>query len=407
MKRIVFFIYLLISSIIVYGQAEKDSDYIEFSEKVSKKRQKKDSIFNEINRKVHGNDSITLLYKPDYLVISKLAYLDSLKPSLLDTVFFFEPPNVVKVEKNAAYDSIAFFQPDFDTIYFYMNPKFLLVDSTITVYPESKPKIWTLSSNTRLNFNWIELSNWAPGGNNTITLGMEFRPNASRKFGNISVDNRGEFFYGIMRDGELGIRKNSDLLRITSIQSRQFTEKLLFSSSVDFKTQFTRGYDYNDDGTRVFKSDFMAPGYLELGLGMSYLKKDTLNVVFSPIKGKITFVLDDSLSNQGVYGVKPGDKVLTEIGLGLLVQLIKLQPAKNLTLEGRVNLFAAYQKVTSVDIDFNAILQYNLTNNIAFSYNTRFVYDDDVNIVRDDGTEGPALQIRNEINVLVLLNWSN
>ena len=58
----------------------------------------------------------------------------------------------------------------------------------------------------------------------------------------------------------------------------------------------------------------MAPGYLVTSIGWEYNKGKNFYVHLSPLAGKATFVLNDSLSKVGSYGVDPGEKVLFQLG---------------------------------------------------------------------------------------------
>src|SRR4030043_427071 len=52
-------------------------------------------------------------------------------------------------------------------------------------------------------------------------------------------------------------------------------------------------------------SKFMAPGYINLSIGMDYKPSENFNVYFGPLSGKVTFVLDDTLSHYGAFGLEP------------------------------------------------------------------------------------------------------
>jgi hypothetical protein len=51
-----------------------------------------------------------------------------------------------------------------------------------------------------------------------------------------------------------------------------------------FKTQFTTGYDYKTDTSRI--SDFMAPGYLITAIGMDYKPNNKFTAFITPLSGR-------------------------------------------------------------------------------------------------------------------------
>ena len=85
-----------------------------------------------------------------------------------------------------------------------------------------------------------------------------------------------------------------------------------YSGLLSFKSQFASGYDYDVEPKKMI-SKFMAPGYLTAALGMDY-KTDGFSVLMAPVSGKFTFVNDQTLSDDGAFGVDPGKKARAELG---------------------------------------------------------------------------------------------
>ena len=48
----------------------------------------------------------------------------------------------------------------------------------------------------------------------------------------------------------------------------------------------------------------MAPGYLNVGMGITYRPNDDLTVTLRPTNARWTFVLDKDLQTAGSYGLK-------------------------------------------------------------------------------------------------------
>jgi hypothetical protein len=74
----------------------------------------------------------------------------------------------------------------------------------------------------------------------------------------------------------------------------------------------TAGYNYPDDSTKI--SDFFAPAYLVLALGLDYKPDAYFSVFLAPVTEKFTFVTDQVLSDAGAFGVTPGKTSLSEFG---------------------------------------------------------------------------------------------
>lgn len=86
---------------------------------------------------------------------------------------------------------------------------------------------------------------------------------------------------------------------------------------------------------RVVISDFLAPAYLSLALGLDYKPSDWLSVFLSPATGRATFVNNQMLANDGQFGVtaavrdangaiiEPGKKMRLEFGAYSKSQIAK------------------------------------------------------------------------------------
>ena len=112
-----------------------------------------------------------------------------------------------------------------------------------------------------------------------------------------------------------------------------------------------------------------------------------------------TFVKDGYLSNEGAFGVDPGEHLFSEMGGNLKVE-VKYEFLKNMTIYSRVDLFSNYlEDPQNVDVRWD--VQLNMTVNKWFSANisTNLIYDNDTKIVQKDGSKGPRLQFKESLGV--------
>jgi hypothetical protein len=84
------------------------------------------------------------------------------------------------------------------------------------------------------------------------------------------------------------------------------TKSLYLSALLNFNTQFAKGYDYKTE-PRTYISRFMSPGYLTTGLGLTWNPKNWITATFSAISWRGTFVSSKILSDEGSFGVDPGE----------------------------------------------------------------------------------------------------
>jgi len=263
---------------------------------------------------------------------------------------------------------------------------------------------WKTSANINLNVQQIGLINWTAGGEPSIGIGTIIEGNAKYEKNNTVWDNRARIAYGVLRQGDDSNRfeKTDDNLLLSSKYSQKFSETILMTSQLLFSTQMAKGFKEESapgGGTqRVLISDFMAPGYLQASHGISYRKGDEFDITLSPFSGRFTFVLNDSLANEGAFGVDPGQMVRSEAGISL-TGTIKKNIVENVEFRVAGNLFSNYERFPSTVVNLLATFNLKVNNYIGATVSTQLIYDEDVQITFDDGTQGPGIQLKNVINV--------
>ena len=106
-------------------------------------------------------------------------------------------------------------------------------------------KAWTLGGVISVNGQQVSLTNWAAGGNNSISIGGLVNVFARYKKGKIVWDNRLDLGYGVIKQGtNKKWWKNDDRIQITSKFGRQISKKWYLAALVDFITQFVDGFNY-------------------------------------------------------------------------------------------------------------------------------------------------------------------
>lgn len=174
---------------------------------------------------------------------------------------------------------------------------------------------WKSGAQFNFNFQNVSLSNWNGGGESTLAINsvVSLYANKSTKthFWNSSL----ELGYGVNRQGgrDNPFIKSDDNIILLSSYGRKIDPLWSIAAGLDFRSQFAPGYNYTDTDSGPEKgpkiSNFMAPGYLLTTIGMTYTtfgrgnEDKVLNFTLSPLTSKSTFVLDDTLSEQGRYGV--------------------------------------------------------------------------------------------------------
>jgi hypothetical protein len=134
----------------------------------------------------------------------------------------------------------------------------------------------------------------------------------------------------------------------------------------------------------------MSPGYLFVGMGTSYIPpNDKFNLYISPATMKSTFVMDETLSNQGAFGVDEGENVFLELGF-LITNTWEKELVKNVLMNHRINLYTDYiQSFGNIDVDWEMNFNLKVNEFINANIGTHVIFDDDIKfdeVVADDGT---------------------
>ncbi len=281
----------------------------------------------------------------------------------------------------------------------------LLSVITIAVCAETKKdSVWITNGYAGLKLTQVSFTNWATGGDNAFAFDLQGTYQADYKHNKHIWQNRIELSYGLNKTKSEITKKTSDKIYLNSNYGYEIYKNLYLSALFNFQSQFTRGYDYgvNPD---VYVSQFMAPGYLMTGIGFTWIPNKFFTVVLSPAAWRGTFVLNDRLSDEGAYGVKPGKKLLSEFGANLKLEG-RYEFLKNMTLYSRLDLYSDYlRKPQNVDINWE--VQINMVINKWFSttLTTNMVYDDDVKITLSDGRKVKRVQFKELLGVGLQFNF--
>ncbi|HAN18849.1 MAG: hypothetical protein A2X13_07885 [Bacteroidetes bacterium GWC2_33_15] len=255
--------------------------------------------------------------------------------------------------------------------------------------PADSLQYWKFNGTTALNFTQVSLTNWAAGGENSYALNGLI--NLSLNYSKDKNDwlNTLNLGYGLQKQGEQDVRKTDDQIDFLSKYGRKVSKSFFISAMLNFKTQFTEGLKYDADTSYVI-SKFMAPAYLQGALGMEYKPSEVFYAVLSPVAGKLTLVMDDTLSAKGAFGVEAGEKTRLELG-GAASIGFKKDIMKNVNFNTTLGLFSNYlENAQNVDVDWKVFINMKINDVLSANLNTHLIYDDDIAYIDDKGVAGGA-----------------
>ncbi len=191
----------------------------------------------------------------------------------------------------------------------------LLVLFTTSLFAQDPDSTgWDIGGITSFALSQTQYKYWSAGGDNAIAYNGIFNIHANYRQDKISWTNTLDLGYGMQKMKGFPFRKTDDEIDLASKFGYKAASDWYYSALVNYKSQFTKGYEYLDSGDSNKVSAFMAPGYLIYSVGMDYIPSKMLSVYMSPLTGKTTFVMDKKLSDIGAFGVDTGKSVRYEFG---------------------------------------------------------------------------------------------
>lgn len=309
---------------------------------------------------------------------------------LFAMVSFSQTQEELKEAKSVKQDSLDAIQGRIDGI-----------QKQLDTFPD--PQGWTTSGKITLLINQSAFSNWQSGGDNSFGGNASINYDFDYVKGDWLLDNKILASYGLTNNEDDGIRKSDDRLELNSILGKKLKNNWSGSFFMNFKTQFTDGFDYDDDynGPGVNKdfptSGFFKPAYWSFGPGLLWKKNSNLYVNISPLTAKFTFLTSEvytlndedyfdvdgnqvliyeSSNDVETYGVSPGDSSLFEFGLNIR-SYYKFDIMKKISMENIFSIYSNYlDKPQNINLDYTINLVMKI--NDIFSTNLTFqtIYDD-------------------------------
>lgn len=296
-----------------------------------------------------------------------------------------------------------------------------------------KPKYWSESLKTQINVGQTQLTNWAAGGDNTVSLAAFIDGNANWQKGDMFWNNRLQLDYGFLYASSKPIlQKNTDRIYLESKWGYKApsTRYLYFSANYDFKSQFTTGYDYNTPGSvtdengndlegsalrdvwreaRVLKSGFLAPAYTNLALGIDFVPTKWFSLNFAPLTGDLVIVNNETLRGSYSMPLKKefenvaADALPTDgsqfqsvrFGFGAQLKMdAKVNVNDNFSYSTQVVLFTNYLDIHRCPrINWDNRIDWKLAKYFSFTITTNLIYDDSI-MIADKNGENPKARVQ-------------
>ena len=280
-----------------------------------------------------------------------------------------------------------------------------VVEKTLKTQSADTTKGWRKGAVIGFNLAQTSLTNWAAGGENTITTNGIISVFANYKKGKNAWDNSLDLGYGILKQQSSSfLKKTDDKIDLLSKYGREAIKNFYYAALLNFKTQMDVGYSYPTDSTRKKISNRFAPAYIIGALGIDYKPNAYLSIFAAPLTCKVTIVNDQALSDAGAFGVDTGKNVSSEFG-GYVRMIyskndFKKELLKNVSFTTKIDLFTNYIKnPQNIVVNWETQIAFKINKYLAVNFNTQLIYDDKIKIADKNKTVGPRIQFKELLGV--------
>jgi hypothetical protein len=233
---------------------------------------------------------------------------------------------------------------------------------------------WTRNGKFSIIFNQVSLTNWAAGGENSLSLASFASYEANYNKDRFSWRNKIDLGYGFQDQD--GFNKTDDRISLDMKTGYQLENRWNWYNSLALRTQFDRGFATPERDSVISK--FFSPAYLFLSTGIEWKYDDNFYIDFSPVTGKFTFVTDEALNAIGAYGVDPGSASRSEFGL-YLKAYFKRDIIKNVNFETKLDIFTNYlENFGDIDVNWENMFVFTINKYLSADLFMHLIYDKDI-----------------------------
>lgn len=256
--------------------------------------------------------------------------------------------------------------------------------SAQSLHPDSVT--WKKKINFSINFNQAAFSsNWKAGGISSIGFNSLFNYKVNYQEGRRSWDNDIDLAYGFVNNSGQGYRKTIDRIFLDTKYGYEINKNWSIFSSLNFLSQFAKGYNYGDDGSEALISAGFAPAFITSAWGLEYHPVEYFKVRFAPFAPRLTIVNNAQRFTKTVgpepYGVDSLETTRFEIAAAQILAEFDKEIVRNVNLKWRYVMFANYETLEPKTIDhrfdIDIISKVNKFINVGIGGILLYDYDQD------------------------------
>ncbi len=261
---------------------------------------------------------------------------------------------------------------------------------------------WHNTMEFGVNFNQATFSpNWKGGGVNSYSIGTLLNITTGYDKKRLSFEGILNSQYGIQKVQRQTARKTIDVFLADVKLAYLFTNKWSGFIGANIITQFDKGFEYGEDSlnneTKTIISNFFAPAYLTIPVGVQYKPSKHFYVRFGLASLRYTFVTDDNVRKNVAtnYGVDTNANYLQQFGMQIIAGYNK-DITENINFKANYFGFFDYERLQLNDF----VHRFDVTFSAKV---TKYINTTFSSILFFDRTQDKDIQLSQVLNVGLLI----
>jgi len=267
--------------------------------------------------------------------------------------------------------------------------------STLIIFAQDeekkeKPIGWINTMIGGLNFTQSSFSNWAQGGENNWTSQLDINGAAEYNQAKYNWLNSLKVQYGVQDVEDVGSRKTVDEIRLESIGTYKVSKYVNPYAALKAESQFSPGFNYDDEGTGNRVSKAFNPLRLTESFGVGYQPTDNF-------KTRIGFAFKQTLTGEDRFALiytdadaTDGiDRTLSEYGFESITDYQR-KVLDNVLFVTKLELFSTFNDidiegvslVDQIDVRWDNTFSSQISKYLSVSFNAQMLYDRNVSAKR-------------------------
>lgn len=231
---------------------------------------------------------------------------------------------------------------------------------------------WVPSLKTKVNISQIAFKDWAKGGEDTFTWGIQEVFKLHKRTEKWRIRNKIEAAYGRTKSGSESFRTNNNELSLESVVSLKIGWAVDPFIGNSIRTQLTEGFNYKKKPAKRI-ANFFDPAYITQSFGFTYDK-------FTNFRTRLGLAFQEIITNN--YRQYSDDEETTnkleafkfETGLET-VTTGKVNLMENIDLKSKLRLFTRFEQLDVWDVLWDSTIVGKVNSFIKVNLNLVLIYE--------------------------------